>query len=158
MKVDTHMFKGVMGHRHGSSLLQIVIPAKVSRVLSTVSIWNTHRAFFYSLSLTNAHNCSLKQSFTRLRSFLAHAGAPSRTRLGERKPRRDAIQPEWSNEHGSKNWSGRDRKEKRFNRLTHTLLRKAASAVTMKKMHCMVESHIKLKRLWAELSLEICHN
>lgn len=36
--ISTHMFEGVMRHRHGSSLLQVVIPVEVTLILSRVSI------------------------------------------------------------------------------------------------------------------------
>lgn len=42
----THVFEGVMRHRQGSSLLQVVIPVEVRSILSRVSICREHIAAF----------------------------------------------------------------------------------------------------------------
>lgn len=85
--VSTHMFEGVMGHRHGSSLLQVVIPAEVTHILSWVSIWNTQhislsRPAFQNILSSWFHAAVHRVVLTRLQWLLTHAGAPSRPRLG----------------------------------------------------------------------------
>lgn len=82
----THMFEGVMGHRHGSGLLQVVIPVEVRHILSRVSIWNTQNIFLFSNLLSNILSYSFhavvhRIILTRLQWLLTHAGAPSRPRL-----------------------------------------------------------------------------
>lgn len=42
----THMFEGVMRHRQGSRLLQVVIPVEVRSILSRFSICGKHISAF----------------------------------------------------------------------------------------------------------------
>lgn len=79
------MFEGVMGHSHGLRLLQVVIPAEVSHILSTVSIWNTHTHTFIFMRSFPATR--FKQPLVE--KVLPESGvswlivvAPSRLRLG----------------------------------------------------------------------------
>lgn len=39
---STHVFEGVMGHRQGSSLLQVVIPVEIGSILGRDSICAKH--------------------------------------------------------------------------------------------------------------------
>lgn len=93
--INTHMFEAVMGHRHSSSLLQVIIPVKVRRILSRVSIWNTHKnTFFFSKLLSSIFILLISHRvfLTRLQCLLTHAGAPSRPRLGAlRRNRREGL-------------------------------------------------------------------
>lgn len=94
--VSTHMFEGVMGHRHSSSLLQVVIPVEVE--WSWVSIWNTHthhislfHPAFQNILSYSFHAAVHRVVLTRLRWLLTHPGAPSRPRLGALRRNREGL-------------------------------------------------------------------
>lgn len=88
----THMLEGVVGHRCGSGLLQVVVPVKVRHILTRVSIWNIHTHTHIYLKKTRlssptrwptSYLAGFMQRFavlTRLQWLLTHAGAPSRPR------------------------------------------------------------------------------
>lgn len=105
-----HMLEGVMGHRHSFSLPQVVIPAKVSHILSTVAIWNTHINFFFLLSFTNFtsiiwHSCLWSSSYqTPVPPDSCRCSLEAKTRGSVKKERRRGIiQLEDVKEHWSKN-------------------------------------------------------
>ncbi len=128
--VSTHMLEGVMGHRHGSSLLQVVIPVKVRHILRRVSIWNTH-----THTHTHTHHIALFQpAFQRIILFISRSCSQSssyqtpvtpdscwcplkaKTRSSEEEQRRIIIRREQMNEHWSKNSGDREKETQKCKR------------------------------------------
>lgn len=62
----THVFEGVMRHRQGSSLLQVVIPVEVRSILSRVSICGKHISpfkYFFLQQNVSYHSFHIKQTY-----------------------------------------------------------------------------------------------
>lgn len=64
--ISTHVFEGMMGHRHGPSLLQVVIPVKVTQILSRVSIWKAHKLLLFSSGLSKMLSYSFHAAVDRV--------------------------------------------------------------------------------------------